>query len=585
VSSSGRPRRWADALAVASYLALGLWVTAGLWVDPARQMPLANRDDHSFFLLMMAHGERVVFHGAAPLFFDRLNVPAGVNIMANTSMLAASLPLAPLTHLLGPGVTVDLLITLGLAGTATAWYWVLSRHWVASRGAARVGGLWGGFAPGWMSHANGQVNFVSGYLIPFIVLQTLRLREPGRTWRGGVTLGLLVVLQMFINEELLLIAALALGAMVVAYAVMNHREARAVAPRFLAGGAVAAVLAGVLLAYPLYFQFRGPGHYHGQPFRLDRYATSLGALVAYPPESIAGQNRLTPRFNANLTEDTTFWGPVGVLMIVVAVVMVWRSVAARAAVIAGALLLALSFGAHIRLTRVPGGPPSPLGVVNNLPLFDLVTVPRYALVPTAIAGVLLALATDRAVRLNAWPRALFVAGLVLAFVPLFPRPLPTQQAPPVPAFFAAGMWRGYVPGGRSVVTVPLPDRVSGREADRLAALSNLAFPIPRGYFMGPKNPPSDDTGSWSAPPRYTSTLLAKVASTGVVPPPSAGQRQRILGDLSYWRAGVVVLLPDARHHSALHKVLANALGAPSSIGGVELWDMRALPPYGLPTPG
>jgi hypothetical protein len=452
---------------------------------------------------------------------------------------------------------------------------VLSRHWVASRGAAWVGGLWGGFAPGWISHANGQVNFVSGYLIPFIVVQTLRLREPRRTWRGGVTLGLLIVLQMFINEELLLIAALALGVMVIAYAVMNHREARAVAPGFLAGGVVAAALAGALLAYPLYYQFRGPGHYHGQPFPLDRFATSLGSLVAYSPQSLARQNQLTARFNANLTEDTTFWGPVGVLMIIVATVMLWRSVAARAAVVAAVLLLALSFGTRVRLTRVPGGPPSPLAAINHMPVFDLVTVPRYALAPTAIAGVLLALAADRAVRLNARPRMLFIAGLVLAFVPLFPRPLPTQQAPPVPPFFAAQMWRGYALGGRTVVTVPLPQRKTGREAVRLAALSNLAFPIPRGYFMGPKNPPFSEAGSWSAPPRYTSTLLHRVAATGLAPSLTVTERRRILDDLSYWRAGIVVLLPDAPHRRALQRVLTESLGTPSSIGGVEVWDTRA----------
>jgi len=26
-------------------------------------------------------------------------------------------------------------------------------------------------------------------------------------------------------------------------------------------------VSGLLLAYPLYYQFRGPGHYEGQPFR------------------------------------------------------------------------------------------------------------------------------------------------------------------------------------------------------------------------------------------------------------------------------------------------------------------------------
>src|SRR3954453_13806926 len=138
---------------------------------------------------MLAHGERVLFHGADPFFSDRLNAPAGANMMANTSVLALSLPTAPVTHFLGVGVTAALLLPPGLAGTATAWYWVLSRHLVRSRGAAWVGGLWCGFAPTMVSHANGHVNFVNAWLIPFIVLQVIRLREPGRAVRGGLTLG------------------------------------------------------------------------------------------------------------------------------------------------------------------------------------------------------------------------------------------------------------------------------------------------------------------------------------------------------------------------------------------------------------
>ena len=75
-----------------------------LWLDPNGRVLASNDDDHGFFLFVMQHGERVLFHGDNPLFTDRINVPDGVNMMANTSVLAVSLPLAPVTHLLGPGV-------------------------------------------------------------------------------------------------------------------------------------------------------------------------------------------------------------------------------------------------------------------------------------------------------------------------------------------------------------------------------------------------------------------------------------------------------------------------------------------------
>src|SRR4029453_2767477 len=158
-------RRWrSDACAVLSYLVLALFVLCRLWISPNGRVLSANDDDHGFFLFLIAHGERVIFHGANPFVSDRLNVPDGVNMMAQTSVLALSLPFAPVTHRFGAGVTVAVLLSLGLAGSATAWYWVLSRHWVRSRVAAWIGGLWCGFCPAMVAHANGHVNFVNQYV-------------------------------------------------------------------------------------------------------------------------------------------------------------------------------------------------------------------------------------------------------------------------------------------------------------------------------------------------------------------------------------------------------------------------------------
>src|SRR5919112_2865163 len=212
--------RLREAGAYLSFLALGVLVLIQLWISPNGRVLSANDDDHGVFLFMLAHGERVIFHGDNPLFSGRLNSPDGVNMMANTSILALSLPLAPVSHFLGVGVAVAVLLTLGLAGTAAAWYRVLSRHLVRSRRAAWIGGLWCGFCPAMVSHANGHVNFVSQFVVPFMVWQVLRPREPGRAVRGRVVLGLLITLQGFINEEVLLFTALTMGVFVIAWAAM-----------------------------------------------------------------------------------------------------------------------------------------------------------------------------------------------------------------------------------------------------------------------------------------------------------------------------------------------------------------------------
>jgi hypothetical protein len=570
-------RRWAraDTWTLLGFLGLAVYVVIQLWIDPNGRVLAGNRDDHGIFLFMLAHAERVVFDGA-PLFYeDRLNVPVGVNMMANTSILALSLPLAPVTHFLGGGVTVALLITLGLSGTAFAWYWVFSRHLGRSPLASVIGAAWCGFAPAMVSHANGHVNFVSNYVLPFIVWQVLRLREPGRVWRGGVILGLLIVLQIFINEEALLFLALTLGIFAVSYALMERDETRRVWKRFTAGIGVAALTSGALTGYPLWFQFFGRGNYHGQPFEPSVYVTDLASLGAFARQSLAGIGPVARRLSVSATEDNTFFGPFGLVMIIVSIVILWRSAAMRATAVAGIVLLVMSLGPELRLVGFKTGVPLPFALISGVPVIDLVSVTRFAMVPAMVAGVLLAFAIDRIRDYPALTRRRFRIGMVLALVPLIPKPLPIVEGVPMPEFLTAGLWRQYVPEGRTLVTVPLPDVTTGRTGQRWATLNNFDYATPRGYFMGPADPPWDDTGSWQAPHRYTSQLLWSVREYGYSPALTDTDRQRIREDLAYWRAAVVVLIPDDRNVAAQRATLVDALGSPELVGGVEIWRVNS----------
>ena len=82
--------------------------------------------------------------------------------------------------------------------------------------------------------------------------------------------------------------------------------------------------------------------------------------------------------------------------------------------------------------------------------------------------------------------------------------------------------------------------------------------------MGPANPPADHTGSWNAPTRFTSTLLWRVREYGVRPVITDADRQQIRADLIFWRAAVVVLVPNSRNGDVLLATLTDALGRRSS---------------------
>ena len=281
------------ARAVAVYLALAFWVTSGLWRNIGALALVNGGSDVHFFEWALVHATRIFTHGENPFFSPQLNAPDGVNMMANTGLLGLTVPLVPVTLLFGPAVAFTVMLTGGLTATAWAWYHVLSRHIVGRRPAAFVGGLFAGFAPGLVNHANGHPDLVCQFLIPFIVWRAISLRGA----RDGVVLGLLVTWQAFLNEELLFQTGLAVAVFVAAYAVFRPAEVRARAGPFLAGLGPALLTAGVLLAYPLWFQFFGPQSYRGLPDSRARVRDRPAGLrrvlpvVAGPARRLAQQLR------------------------------------------------------------------------------------------------------------------------------------------------------------------------------------------------------------------------------------------------------------------------------------------------------
>jgi hypothetical protein len=87
-------------------------------------------------VFFFAHAVDSVIHFHNPLYTTVLNAPLGVNLMANTAFLGMTVPLIPVTVLFGPNISYAAALTIGLAGTATAWYFVLRRHVTRHRSIA-----------------------------------------------------------------------------------------------------------------------------------------------------------------------------------------------------------------------------------------------------------------------------------------------------------------------------------------------------------------------------------------------------------------------------------------------------------------
>lgn len=587
--SAAEPRSWRDRhvwfdlAVVATYLLGALYVAARLWRHLDRHVLFTNSTDQLQFEYFLQHAARVVKEGAYPFFTHQMNIPDGVNLMANTSTLGLHIPLVPVTLLFGQEVSFAVMVTFSMLGTAAAWYWLFSRHVVHSRFAAAIAGAFCGFAPGIVSQANGHPNIATQVLVPIILWRGLQLAERGRFVRNGVILGLLIAYQAFINEEILLFTALGAGLFVVVWALHNRTEARRVAGTFFKGVGVAAVTASAILAYPLYVQFFGAQSYHGLWAGTHLYGADLRSFISFSGESLAGNWRGAARLSQNPSEENSFFGwPLVVLSAVLAFVFRKR-VLVRAAVVAGGVLGLLSIGSRLRingnLTDIPG----PYALLEPLPLFDSVITTRLALFLIPVIALLIALWLDAVLtdlkgsREQLLRGRLVGVGLVaIALLPIAPTPLPTKQRPPTPEFFTSGTWRQYVPEDGTVVAVPITSFWYAMEGMQWAADERLEFRLAGGYFLAPDPARPDRRARFGAPRRPMSDLLEKVGTTGEVSPITATDRAKALDDLRYWRASIVVLAPRA-NEDALRRATNQLLGfEPRWIEGVWVWDVRSL---------
>jgi hypothetical protein len=561
-----RRHRVVDLAALLSCLGLALYLTAGLWRDPDhRALSFLGGADELLLQWYLAHAAHLVAHPGNPFFTTDMNAPAGVNLAGNASVLGLGIPLAPLTLLAGAGVTTGVVVTGSLGLTALAWYWLLSRPLALNRWAALVGGLFCGFAPPLQAESSyGHQHIVAQFLVPVLAWRFTRLATSTRPVREGIVFGTLVAVQALIGEEVLLFTALALGAFVLGYALQRPRQARAALPATLRGLLVAGLVAAVLLAVPLAYQFAGPQHYSGNPIDPQPFHADVLDYLGIPG---AG----------------TRWGlqnyPVlGLPIVVVLLAFSWplrRDVRFVSSLSVFAAMLVLSLGSRLTVHHHRLGVPGPWRAVAHLPVFEWVVPERIGQMVIPATGMALAFILDRAgarwragARLVPAVTALAIAG---ALATVTPAPLATIPLPPAPRFVTDGTWRRYVPPGRTLVTVP-PPSLASFDGMRWASATRGDIPIPGGYFLGPS---ADGRRTLFGPPNvWTTTVLTTVASTGTVWDAWPGDADQFRRDLRYWRASVLVLVPDRPNAAALRATVEQFLGPPQPVDDVLVWDLR-----------
>lgn len=592
-------RAWrAHVIVVVIALVLAVYVTYGLWIDPRGHTIAGNVGDQSFFEWALAYGVYLIQHGGNPFFTTMMNAPLGVNLAANTSITVYAILLAPLTKLAGPQISFVTVLTLNLAGSAYAWFLFLNRWVVRRRLAAAVAGLFCGFAPGFVSHANGHLNWTAGWIAPLVLWRLFKLRADGRlAWlRNGAALGVALAVGFSIAAEGLFFVALAGGVFVVAWALAKSTrdEVRAVLPRVLAALGVTAVVAGGLLAYPLYMHFAGPQTFGKTGFSQRDYSEDFASYLAYADRSLAAGAGLRNSLAANPTEETSFFGAPLIILVITGLIMLWkradpgRRATLRALMIVGGAFVVISWGPRFQIFGSTTPIPLPYAILAHLPLFDAALPARFSLVLVGVFGVVLALLAEALLDGRADPRSStwFAAGFAIALVPIFPLPVLVTDRAPEPRFIADGTWKQYTPDNGVISALPFGLNVSA-DAQRWQAYTMARggpqFRIPDGYFLGPEAEPDENgeiKGRISAPPRHTDWLFLRAAFYGYQANITNRDRQWARDDFAYWNIDAVFLPAKVTgpsgmlDHAALEATTTELLGPPEHVEDVLVWRIR-----------
>jgi hypothetical protein len=572
---AGNRAQW---LIAGCYLLAAVAVTWRLWADPAARAQAGDTADVDLFAWFLRYDAVAVAHGHLPaLFTTAMNAPRGINLMWNTSFLLPGVLLAPVTLLAGPQVSLTIMLTLGLAGSAASLFWVL-RRWGASAGAAALGGAVYGFSPALINSGIGHYHLQFAVLPPLIIDTLLRiLAGRGSAVRSGAWLGLLAAAQLFTGEELLADTALAALVLVVVLAASHPRAVRDRARDVASGIGVSMAVVLLVCGHALWVQFAGPlaQHHHPagpDPFtnRLSFFVDPAGNLLLHTPATAAA----AAAYHPGLPEYLGYLGWPLLVVLVAATIRYWREPKVRTMAVLWLALELLSLGGG---TLSHGGFQFPgyllpFHWLQGSPVFSEALPDRLSILADGAAGAVLAFSLDLARRAArptpAWRRAIPAVVAAAAVLPLVPLPYPAAPVAATPAGWQAAFARlRLVPGARVLVVPVALQRHT--EVMRWQADTGDPASMIGGYFIGPGK--SGQQEIYIPGPATTAAQYLDDLWKG--PPPSDPLSPGLIrADIAYWRPAAVVAVTS--QGSRLARYLAGLFGPPAfAVGGVLAWRL------------
>lgn len=592
---------WRPITAVVIFAVLGLAANWPTWPgDPSRLRAFdyggLGAGDLYQMAWFLAWTPYALIHGHNIFFTTSLNYPGGVNLAQNQSSPLLGLLTAPLTLLVNPVASTNLLLWLAFPLSASSMFFVL-RRWVKWDVAAFAGGALYGFSPYIVDQSLYHLDLAFVPLPPLILLATYELLHPTqkRPRRWGVALGVLLVAQFFISPEMCATTVMIAVVAAVFLAISAPREILNTVTQAASGLTAAVVIVGAGIAYPVSIMLAGPYRYSGPayptssadllgtvvPTSMQRYA--FGSLVAEGNKLVMG----------NTTENGSYLGVPLLILTAAIVVICWRARWVRFAALMIVATIVLALGPHLVVANHVTSIPLPFDVLQRLPLMDNVLTVRLALYTAIFASLLVALGMDdmhtRALlrheghltvdrqswgfpaATGKWP--LGVLG-ILCIVSLIPRwPFPTSSAG-VPTYFVTKSVN-RVPANSVVLISPYPS-IYDAQPQLWQAMAKMRFSIIGGYglFAGPTGTSSNFPETLG--PQDVQSYLWDATYGGNVPYANARLDCDVSAFLLDQHVGTVLVSSIAptsvSNPHAIMLLFTFALGKPSTVdGSITAW--------------
>jgi hypothetical protein len=301
------PGRWwrrprlREAVIIVAFLAAGVAATWPRAMFLTGTLPAG--DDQAEYVWNMWWIAHQITHLGNPWFTSYLAAPLGDRLGFDTLTPLLGAVMTPVTLLLGPSVSYDLLVILapGLAGYAM---YRLARLWLPGLAGPLAAGAFFGLSGMVTFQAWAHIHTAAGIvLLPLTVEAAVRLRR-GPTIRRGVILGIMPGAAMLIDQEFAVLAVILAALVLLPWLVDHHGRAQL---RALAAAAVTTLVISLpqLVAMAVQLLARGsraptasdylkyaaqlPGLFAPSPRLADYGATGIGSIyqVQSPGEGLA----------------------------------------------------------------------------------------------------------------------------------------------------------------------------------------------------------------------------------------------------------------------------------------------------------